>query len=198
MKNKIIIFIILLLIILGVIFIKNEKESVELPITLSSKYYNTLENDKIKKIKEEQYNLNKKLNSGEYEGLSETELEKMQDEIYTKYAEVINQEIQNKSSFVIAVMNTYDESCGVVELTVINYLNYLFVENNMFNYEINLTTFKQTSLYDEVKYAPTVIIVHKGKILTYLDQNNNDHIKIYNDEEEFRKWITKNVKLGKE
>ena len=36
--------------------------------------------------------------------------------------------------------------------------------------------FKNTYLYKEVKYGPSIIIVKKGKVVAYLDANNDDDL----------------------
>ena len=62
---------------------------------------------------------------------------------------------------------------------------------------MGIDDFKKIELYKEVKYAPSVIIINKGKIVTYLDaESDNDSVK-YHDENEFEKWISKYIYLTK-
>lgn len=49
--------------------------------------------------------------------------------------------------------------------------------------------FKKTGLYKEVKYAPSVIVVNKNKIVGYLDANKDEDINKYQDVYEFEKWL---------
>ena len=49
--------------------------------------------------------------------------------------------------------------------------------------------FKKTDLYKEVKYAPSVIVVNKNKIVGYLDANKDDDINKYQDVYEFEEWL---------
>ena len=62
---------------------------------------------------------------------------------------------------------------------------------------IKIDEFKKTYLYKTVKYAPSVIIVKKQKIIAYLDSNKDEDIKKYEDEKEFEKWLQKYINLKK-
>ena len=55
--------------------------------------------------------------------------------------------------------------------------------------------FKKTEYYKTVKYAPSVIIINKGKIITYLDAEKDKDIKLYQDTNKFGNWIEKYIKL---
>ena len=55
--------------------------------------------------------------------------------------------------------------------------------------------FKKTEYYKTVKYAPSVIIINKGKIITYLDAEKDKDIKLYQDTNKFGNWIVKYIKL---
>lgn len=71
-----------------------------------------------------------------------------------------------------------------------------FMENN--NIAMNSMSFlefKKSSYYKKVKYAPTVIIIKKGKIVAYLDAESEDDYVIYQDALEFKKWVSKYVDL---
>ena len=54
---------------------------------------------------------------------------------------------------------------------------------------IPFNDFKNTDFYEEVKYAPSIIIVQKGKIVSYLDANSNNDLSKYQDVSEFEKWL---------
>ena len=51
--------------------------------------------------------------------------------------------------------------------------------------------FKKTKYYKKVKYAPTVIIVRDGKIVSYLDANIDDDFDKYQDVDAFTDWMKK-------
>lgn len=56
-------------------------------------------------------------------------------------------------------------------------------------YSIPIDYFKKTSLYKEVRYAPSIILVKDGKVVTYLDANSNSDKEKYQDTKKFEEWI---------
>ena len=62
-------------------------------------------------------------------------------------------------------------------------------KHNISIISIPFAEFKKTIFYKKVKYAPTIIIINKGKIIAYLDANSDKDLKKYQDINEFEKWI---------
>ena len=54
---------------------------------------------------------------------------------------------------------------------------------------ISIDDFKNTYLYDTVKYAPSVIIVSDKKIIGYLDANSDEDLERYTNTKSFEKWM---------
>ena len=48
---------------------------------------------------------------------------------------------------------------------------------------------KETSLHDTVKYYPSVVMVSKGKVVGYLRADSDEDAPMYNNYEDFEKWI---------
>ena len=63
---------------------------------------------------------------------------------------------------------------------------------------IPFAEFKETKLYPNVKYAPSVMVIENDKIIAYLDANSDQDKDKYQDVEEFTNWIKQYVKLEKE
>lgn len=63
--------------------------------------------------------------------------------------------------------------------------------------KINFDEFKNTSFYKKVEYAPSVIIVKDGKIIDYLDAEDDNDLEKYQDVNSFENWLKKYVKLKK-
>lgn len=61
---------------------------------------------------------------------------------------------------------------------------------------IPFENFKNTSFYNKVKYAPSIIIVKKGKVIAYLDANSDDDLRKYQDVDKFSEWIKKYIYLS--
>ena len=49
--------------------------------------------------------------------------------------------------------------------------------------------FKKTSLYEKVKYAPSIIIVKNNEIIDFLDANKDEDLKYYQNSKEFASWL---------
>ena len=54
---------------------------------------------------------------------------------------------------------------------------------------------KDTSIYETVKYFPSVIIYDKGKIVKYLRFDSDEDKDFYRSYDGFSKWFKANVKL---
>ena len=60
---------------------------------------------------------------------------------------------------------------------------------------IKFEDFKNTKYYENVKYAPSVLIIKEGKVIAYLDAENDDDIDKYQDVEKFTNWVKKYINL---
>ncbi len=112
---------------------------------------------------------------------------------FIKKAKMINQLIENKASFIV-VFDEGEGACGSGTKTLYSFANDFAYENNIYMYTGNFVVFKNTRLYEIVKYAPAVVIVDKGKILAYTDKESDDFIKIYENKKDFYNWIKEYVK----
>ena len=58
--------------------------------------------------------------------------------------------------------------------------------------------FKNTSLYNKVRYAPSVIVVKSGEVVGYLDAEADEDLYRYQSVSAFEEWITKYIEVTKE
>ena len=58
--------------------------------------------------------------------------------------------------------------------------------------------FKETSFYPEVKYAPSIILIQKGKIVTYLDANSDKDVEKYQKMKKLKEWLGQYIYLENE
>ena len=56
---------------------------------------------------------------------------------------------------------------------------------------------KKISFHKKIKYAPSVLVVNKGKIIAYLDANSDDDLEKYQDVNKFEDWISKYIYFSK-
>lgn len=57
--------------------------------------------------------------------------------------------------------------------------------------------FKKTDFYKSVKYAPSVIIIENGNIISYLDANSDIDLEKYQDVNKFEEWLNNYVNFSK-
>ena len=70
-------------------------------------------------------------------------------------------------------------------------------KNNIAFVSIPFAEFKSTNYYNTVKYAPSIIVIKKGKIVDYLDADSDEDIIKYQDVEAFESWISQYIYLEK-
>ena len=69
---------------------------------------------------------------------------------------------------------------------------------NMQILQIPYKEFKKSSLKRKIKYAPSVIIFNKGKIVKYLDAEKDEDKERYQNKFKLQNWVTDNVYQRKE
>ena len=171
-----------------------EREA-KLPIYVDDIYYNNREGKGIETYSLSKYDDPIRVYSDDHP--EKIEALKNRNADAKKYADVINNLMKNRKSFIIAIFP--DDTCyaDTGDPSFLNNMRALAEENNLYYYYIGLLVYKQTDLYKQVKYAPTVIIVYKGKILAYLDAESDEHLKYAKDPNEFNKWFKSYVNVTK-
>lgn len=92
------------------------------------------------------------------------------------------------------LLYTYNNYCSM-KIPCENIFKSVMEEYNISMYSISYKDFKDTYLHDKVKYAPSVIIVDKGEIISYLDPNSDEDYDRYQDTNSFTKWLKKYIQL---
>lgn len=62
-------------------------------------------------------------------------------------------------------------------------------------YRMMFEEVKKTSLYESVKYYPSVAVVAKGKVVSWLRADSDEDAGAYNDYEEFKEWLNGRLEL---
>ena len=62
---------------------------------------------------------------------------------------------------------------------------------------MGIDEYKKTSYFNEVRYAPSIIVISKGKVLAYLDANKDEDLNKYQDSDEFESWLSEHIYLEK-
>ena len=102
-----------------------------------------------------------------------------------------NNLIEKKKSFVIFVYQPMCITSSDFESVLNDFLN----ENTLSIYKIAFSDIKNTDAGKTVKYYPSFIIYEEGKIVDYLEANKDEDVEYYSSKDEFKKWLTKYVKL---
>ena len=103
----------------------------------------------------------------------------------------INKLEKEKKSFVLFTYNLY---CSL-KIPCDKFFEEYAKNKNITILTIPFDKFKKTEYYKTVKYALSVIIINKGRIITYLDAEKDKNIKLYQDTNKFGNWIEKYIKL---
>lgn len=103
----------------------------------------------------------------------------------------INKLEKEKKSFILFTYNPY---CSL-KIPCDKIFEEYAKNKNITILTIPFDKFKKTEYYKTVKYAPSVIIINRGKIITYLDAEKDKDIKLYQDTNKFGNWIEKYIKL---
>ena len=111
----------------------------------------------------------------------------------SKFIDVNSEDIPLKENFVLYTYNNYCNfsiPCDTIFKTFMEKYNIAFVS-------IPFAKFKNTNYYKTVKYAPSIIIIKKGKIIAYLDAESDEDLIKYQDTSAFEEWIEKYIYLEK-
>ena len=87
---------------------------------------------------------------------------------------------------------------GGEPLLKIDLIEEVMKKYNISIYSMPYELMKQTFIHDKVTYAPSIIIINKGNIVTFLDPEKDDDLNKYQDANEFEKWLGEYIYLNKE
>lgn len=114
----------------------------------------------------------------------------LKEEFDQKKANIINQLLENKASFVILV----EKSCkcrNSIGYNVANTASVVLTEYGIYSYKIDKDVLEKTKLYETVKYTPTVIVIKEGEIIAFIDEN----IELFENDQQLQKWLKTYVEI---
>lgn len=98
-------------------------------------------------------------------------------------------------------------SNNYIVFTYNNYCNFEIPCDKIFQefmkkYKIDILSipyedFKNTWLHNDVKYAPSIIIIKNKKVIKYLDAEKDEDIERYQDVNKFEQWLNEYINLSK-
>lgn len=103
----------------------------------------------------------------------------------------LNKLVDKKESFVVFVYQPLCAASSKFEDVLLDFLK----DNQVGIYKIAFSNIKDTKLGKKIKYYPSFIIYHEGKIVNYLRSNKDEDVDYFTSKEDFKKWLTKYVIL---
>ena len=71
------------------------------------------------------------------------------------------------------------------------YVTRYMTETGILVYKMMFEQVKESSLHDQVKYYPSVVVVDKGVVRAYLRADSDEDAEVYNNYNAFREWMEK-------
>lgn len=138
-------------------------------LTVLMIFVNSLLNQKI-------YLSDKYYNKGEYIDIDSKYLNKINKDNYLLFT------YNSYCTFKIPCENIFKETMDKYKIDVLS---------------MPIEEFKKTDYYKMVKYAPSVMVIKKGKIKSYLDPNSDSDLGSYQNSDKFEKWLSEYIYLKK-
>lgn len=97
--------------------------------------------------------------------------------------------IKNQKSFLIFV----DQSGCITAEGLKKLVNTTSESKNLRFYRIMYADMRNTSLFGSVKYYPSVALVNKGKVVSWLRADADEDINRYKDQKSFDDWLNQHI-----
>ena len=104
-----------------------------------------------------------------------------------EYEDLIN----DKKSFVILI----DQKGCTTADRVRGFVEDFMAENKVRVHRMMFEEMKESSLHEDVKYYPSVVLVDKGKVQSFLKADADEDADKYNDYEIFKGWMDENIQF---
>ena len=116
--------------------------------------------------------------------------EKCDGELVDLTAEEYERLVEEKKSFVVVI----DQGGCVTAERLKEYAKEFGQERGVKIYRMMFSEMKETTLYDSIKYYPSVAVVAKGRVRAYLKADSDEDAPKYNNYEDFKRWLEGVVK----
>ena len=70
-------------------------------------------------------------------------------------------------------------------------------DNKISMYSLSFKEMQKTFISDTLEYGPSIVIISDGKVIDYLDAENDKHLDYYQDSKKLKKWLEKSIYLKK-
>ena len=119
----------------------------------------------------------------------------LEDKYYgsSNFITVSSSDIPKKENFILYTYNNYCNFAIPCDTIFTSFME----KNNIAFVSIPYAEFKNTTYNKSVKYAPSIIIIKKGKVVAYLDADSDEDVTKYQDVDEFTSWLEKYIYFEK-
>ena len=93
--------------------------------------------------------------------------------------------IKEKKSFLVFI----DQGGCTTADRLREYVSNYALEHGLKVYRMMFSEVKESSLHDQVKYYPSVAMVSRGNVISYLRADSDEDAILYNDYEAFKEWM---------
>ena len=108
----------------------------------------------------------------------------------------VNSEALNSIDSNNYLIFTYNNYCNF-EIPCDKIFQDFMTKNKIDIISIPFEEFRKTKFYNNVKYAPSILIVKNGRVISYLDAEKNEDMDMYQDVNKFEHWLEKYIYLSK-
>ena len=99
--------------------------------------------------------------------------------------------IETKKSFIVLI----DQSGCTTADRLKGYMKDFMIEYKIVAYRMMFSEMKESSLHEYVRYYPSVVLVGKGKVTTFLRADEDEDADEYNDYDVFKGWMLDHLQL---
>lgn len=100
-------------------------------------------------------------------------------------AEEYKELIKTKKSFVVMVDQTGCDAANTMREYMTEYMSKYGIQV----YKMMFEDLKQTTLYGDVRYYPSVVVISKGRVVGYLRADSDEDADKYNEYEALKQWL---------
>ena len=111
------------------------------------------------------------------------------------YIDITSDEVNNKDNETYLLF-AYNNFCAF-SVPCDNTFKVFMEKYNIDILQIPFDDYKNTYMYDTVKYAPSVILVSNKKVITYLDAEKDAGVNKYEDSNKFESWLEEYINFTK-
>ena len=108
-----------------------------------------------------------------------------------EYVEVTKDELSSKENETYLLF-TYNNYCNL-SVPCDQIFAKFMKKYNIDILSIPYEDFKETSFYETVKFAPSILVINNSKIVAYLDAESDEDLVRYQDADEFEKWLNEYI-----